>query len=196
MSKSPAKILSYKRRVLFRIISIVLSLSLLIVAELGLRLFSYGGSMRLFVDHKVENYEDYYIVNPFVGLKYFNHFKATEATNDIFLKRKPENGFRIFVLGSSTIYGFPYERNLMATRILHKRLQDAYPDKAIELRDSFTAVLPGYHMNKRHWNTILINNTISTLLIKEWIDHSYNLVVQSLPKKTQLELLSLKNTQT
>ena len=141
MSESSAKNLSNKRRVLFKIISIVLSLLLLVVAELGLRLFSYGGSMRLFVEHRVENYEDYYIVNPFVGLKYFNHFKATEATNDVFLKHKPENGFRIFVLGSSTIYGFPYEPNLMATRILHKRLQDAYPDKAIEVvNTSITAI--------------------------------------------------------
>ena len=97
--------------------------------------------MRLFVEHRVENYEDYYIVNPFVGLKYFNRFKATEATNDIFLKHNPENSFRIFILGSSTIYGFPYERNLMATRILHKRLQDAYPDKTIELvKTSITAI--------------------------------------------------------
>ncbi len=141
MSKSPAKKLSPKRRILFNFIFIALSLSLLVFAELGLRLFSYGGSMRLFVDHRVENYEDYYIVNPFVGLKYFNQFKATEATNDIFLKDKPENSFRIFVLGSSTIYGFPYEKNLMATRILHKRLQDAYPDKTIEMvNTSITAI--------------------------------------------------------
>lgn len=103
---------------------------------------------------------------------------------------------------------FPFDENTLVFKVMNKMFAltslnkdlsvnlKCNPDKAIELRDSFTAVLPGYHMNKRHWNTILINNTISTLLIKEWIDHSYNLVVQSLPKKTQLELLSLKNTQT
>lgn len=141
MPKSTAENPSSKRKILFRIISIFLSLSLLIILELGLRLFSYGGSMNLFVEHGVENYEDYYIVNPFVGVKYFNRFKATEATNDLFLKRKPDNSYRIFVLGSSTIYGFPYEKNLMATRILHKRLQDAYPDKTIEMvNTSITAI--------------------------------------------------------
>ncbi|MDX2432384.1 MAG: hypothetical protein QNK35_15710 [Bacteroides sp.] len=141
MSDSSPKSLSRKRRMLFKVFSIFLSLFLLILVELGLRAFSYGGSMKLFVEHKVENFEDYFIVNPFVGLKYFTHFKATEATNDIFLKDKPENSFRIFVLGSSTTYGFPYERNLMASRILHKRLQDTYPDKTIELvNTSITAI--------------------------------------------------------
>jgi tetratricopeptide (TPR) repeat protein len=141
MSKEASKNLSYKRRILFRVFSLILSLSLLIVVELGLRLFSYGGSMKLFVDHRVENFEDYYLVNPFVGLKYFSRFKATEATNDIFLKDKPENSYRIFVVGSSTIYGFPYERNLMASRILHKRLKDAYPQKNIEVvNTSITAI--------------------------------------------------------
>ena len=141
MPDSPSKKLSNNRRLLFKIISVFLSLSILLFAELGLRLFSYGGSMRLFVDHRLENYEDYYIVNPFVGLKYFNQFKATEARDDIFLKQKPDNGFRIFVLGSSTVYGFPYEQNLMATRILHKRLQDAFPDRTIEvINTSITAI--------------------------------------------------------
>ncbi len=141
MTHPPDNKLSQKRKLLFKTLLILLSLSILLIVELGLRVISYGGSMRLFVDHKIENYEDYYIVNPFVGLKYFNNFKATEATNDIFLKRKPENSFRLFVLGSSTIYGFPYEHNLMATRILHKRLQDAYPDKTIELiNTSITAI--------------------------------------------------------
>lgn len=141
MSDPSPKSRSYKRRMLFKVFSIFLSLSILIVIELGLRLFSYGGTMKLFVEHGVENYEDYYIVNPFVGVKYFNRFKATEATNDLFLKDKPDNSYRIFVLGSSTVYGFPYEKNLMATRILHKRLQDAYPDKTIEMvNTSITAI--------------------------------------------------------
>jgi len=97
--------------------------------------------MKLFVEHKVEDFDDYKIVNPFVGLKYFSQFKATEATNDIFLKKKTDNTFRIFVLGSSTTYGFPFERNLMASRIMHKRLQDAYPDKNIEVvNTSITAI--------------------------------------------------------
>lgn len=64
------------------------------------------------------------------------------------------------------------------------------PDKAIELREEFSCVLPGYHMNKKHWNTIRVDGSVSTRQLKEWIDHSYDLVVNSLPKKTREELKS------
>jgi len=57
------------------------------------------------------------------------------------------------------------------------------PDKAVELREGFSCVLPGYHMNKKHWNTIIVDGTASTKQLKEWIDHSYDLVSASLPKK-------------
>lgn len=50
------------------------------------------------------------------------------------------------------------------------------PDKAIELREQYSCVFPGYHMNKKHWNTIIIDGSVPTSLIKEWIDHSYDLV--------------------
>ncbi len=59
------------------------------------------------------------------------------------------------------------------------------PEKAIELREQYSCVLPGYHMNKKHWNTIVVDGSVSQRLIKEWIDDSYDLVVQSLPKKTR-----------
>jgi predicted DNA-binding protein (MmcQ/YjbR family) len=63
------------------------------------------------------------------------------------------------------------------------------PEKAIELREAYTAIKPGYHMNKKHWNTVVIDGSISTKLIKEMIDDSYNLIVQSLPKKLKEELM-------
>jgi predicted DNA-binding protein (MmcQ/YjbR family) len=50
------------------------------------------------------------------------------------------------------------------------------PDLAQELREQYDCVLPGYHMSKKHWNTILVNGSATNQLIKEWIDHSYNLV--------------------
>lgn len=52
------------------------------------------------------------------------------------------------------------------------------PDKAIELREEFACVLPGYHMNKKHWNTIVVDGSVSTKQLKEWIDHSYELVTK------------------
>lgn len=57
------------------------------------------------------------------------------------------------------------------------------PDLAIDLRNRFKGVLPGYHMNKKHWNTIKINEINNDKLVKQWIDNSYNLILQSLPKK-------------
>jgi len=50
------------------------------------------------------------------------------------------------------------------------------PGKAEELREEFACVLPGYHMNKKHWNTIVVDGSVSSRLLKEWIDHSYELV--------------------
>lgn len=50
------------------------------------------------------------------------------------------------------------------------------PDKAEELRAEYTCVLPGYHMNKKHWNTIIVDGSASSAILKEWIDDSYNLV--------------------
>ena len=51
------------------------------------------------------------------------------------------------------------------------------PAKAIELREEFpNSVLPGYHMNKKHWNTIIIDGTLTNKLLKEMVDHSYDLV--------------------
>ncbi len=50
------------------------------------------------------------------------------------------------------------------------------PDKAEELRAEYTCVLPGYHMNKKHWNTIIVDGSASSAILKEWIDDSYDLV--------------------
>ncbi len=62
------------------------------------------------------------------------------------------------------------------------------PDKAIELREEFFCVLPGYHMNKKHWNTIIVDGSVSSGQLKEWIDHSYDLVVVSLPKNLRAQI--------
>lgn len=62
------------------------------------------------------------------------------------------------------------------------------PNKAIDLREKYTYVLPGYHMNKQHWNTIICSSGISKSLIFDWIDDSYNLVLKSLPKKIRSNL--------
>lgn len=56
------------------------------------------------------------------------------------------------------------------------------PDRALELRDRYEEVQPGYHMSKKHWNTVQIEGAIPNVEILQMIDHSYNLVVAGLPK--------------
>ncbi len=64
------------------------------------------------------------------------------------------------------------------------------PDEAMALRDIFEAVIPGYHMNKKHWNTVILNRTIPVGEIERMIDRSYGLVVKGLkkPERAALEL--------
>jgi predicted DNA-binding protein (MmcQ/YjbR family) len=59
------------------------------------------------------------------------------------------------------------------------------PDLAIEIRERYSGVTPGYHMNKKHWNTVSFDGSVQDDLILEWVDHSYDLVWKSLPKKTR-----------
>jgi predicted DNA-binding protein (MmcQ/YjbR family) len=61
------------------------------------------------------------------------------------------------------------------------------PEKAVELRERYDAVTPGYHMNKKHWNTVLTDGLPDALLL-EWTRESYDLVVKGLPKKVREEI--------
>ena len=65
------------------------------------------------------------------------------------------------------------------------------PDRAIVLRETHTAITPAYHFNKKHWNSVRIEPTISHTLLCELIQHSYNLVVSGLPKKLKEELKAM-----
>ena len=62
------------------------------------------------------------------------------------------------------------------------------PQEAIMLRDIFSAVIPGYHMNKRHWNTVLLDNSIPEGEVQRMIDNSYALVVKGMTKKVRTSL--------
>lgn len=62
------------------------------------------------------------------------------------------------------------------------------PERAVQLREAYSSVAPGYHMNKKHWNTITIDGSVRSSDIQEWIDHSYELVKKSLPKMVQAQL--------
>jgi predicted DNA-binding protein (MmcQ/YjbR family) len=62
------------------------------------------------------------------------------------------------------------------------------PEKAIALRERYLCVQPGYHMNKKHWNTLIMDGTLSADQVKAWISDSYDLVVSKLPSILQKEL--------
>ncbi|HLX66937.1 MAG TPA: MmcQ/YjbR family DNA-binding protein [Puia sp.] len=62
------------------------------------------------------------------------------------------------------------------------------PERAIELRERHEEVQPGYHMNKRHWNTVRMDGALKAKEIREMIDHSYTIVVEALPKKIREKL--------
>ena len=96
---------------------------------------------------------------------------------------------------------FPFDETTLVFKVINKMfaltdLEGMFsinlkcePEIAIELRERHPSVLPGYHMNKRHWNTVLIDGSIEDELIFGWIDDSYDLVVASLPKKDKAMLL-------
>jgi predicted DNA-binding protein (MmcQ/YjbR family) len=63
------------------------------------------------------------------------------------------------------------------------------PERAIELRERYEEVQPGYHMNKRHWNTVRMDGALKAKEIREMIDHSYEIIVAGLPKKIREKLV-------
>jgi predicted DNA-binding protein (MmcQ/YjbR family) len=62
------------------------------------------------------------------------------------------------------------------------------PQEAVMLRDIFPAIIPGYHMNKLHWNTLILDGSIPVGEIERMIDNSFNLVVSNLPKQQQIAI--------
>ena len=102
---------------------------------------------------------------------------------------------------------FPFDDNVLVFKVMNKMFAlsglDSWeqqepkvnlkcnPEWAIELREEYEGVNPGFHMNKQHWNTVTLNNDISDKFAFELIDHSYDLIVKSLTKKLQEELKSM-----
>lgn len=98
---------------------------------------------------------------------------------------------------------FPFDSNTLVFKVCGKMFAltdvDMFesvnlkcdPEEAVLLREQFPAVAPGYHMNKNHWNTIMMDGSVSDRLLMQWIDHSYDLVVQKLPKTLKAQLKDL-----
>jgi len=98
---------------------------------------------------------------------------------------------------------FPFDNKVLVFKVMGKMfaLTDVEgfvsvnlkcdPQRAIELREQYQAIEPGYHMSKAHWNTIATSGDVDDKLLIELIDHSYDLVVKKMPKKLRNELNSL-----
>lgn len=96
--------------------------------------------------------------------------------------------------------GFPFDNQTLVFKVMGKMFAltdvDLFtsinlkcdPEYAVELRDEYAGIKPGYHMNKKHWNTVLCDGSVADNLIKDLINHSYDLVVDGLPKRLKEEL--------
>lgn len=90
---------------------------------------------------------------------------------------------------------FPFDENVLVFKVMGKMYAatdvaafesinlKCDPEYAIELREKYSGVIPGYHMSKKHWNTVMTDGSVSDQNIYQWINDSYDLVVAKLPKK-------------
>ncbi len=112
--------------------------------------------------------------------------------------------FRSYCLSlNGTTEGLPFDEKTLVFKVMGKIFAltniDLFeqvnikcdPEKAIELREQYEDVIPGYHMNKNHWNSIRLNNTIEDKIIYGWVKDSYDLIVLKLTKKQREELSKL-----
>lgn len=98
---------------------------------------------------------------------------------------------------------FPFNETVLVFKVMNKMfalLNLEYPhyinlkcdpSRAIELREYHDEITPGYHMNKKLWNSVDLTGTLKNDFVTELIDHSYELIVESLPKKLKAELNKL-----
>jgi predicted DNA-binding protein (MmcQ/YjbR family) len=114
--------------------------------------------------------------------------------------------FREYCLGKpNTTEGMPFGETVLVFKVAGKMFAlmsldelpatanlKCNPDLALDLRDRYEQVRPGYHMNKKHWNTVAIDSGIPEAELRRMIDHSYDLVVQSVPKFVGAAVLSGK----
>jgi tetratricopeptide (TPR) repeat protein len=119
-----------RKKIIFFSILVILPYLFLVLLEIILRLFSVGHDLGLFCSSSNPRY---YEINRNIGERYFSRFEHTAPLSDTFLKQKPTDGYRIFVMGESTVQGFPYDANIAFSRILRRRLQDIYTNRYIEV---------------------------------------------------------------
>ncbi len=126
-----------------KVVAALIPLAFFVCLELGLRYVDYGPNLALFVES--ESDPEYLLVNGGLGLRYFPLTQIAPAvSDDPFLKEKPDDVFRIFVLGGSTAGGWPYQYNGSFSSILRAILNEYYPDTHIEMINVAMPAVPSY----------------------------------------------------
>jgi tetratricopeptide (TPR) repeat protein len=135
---------STQKKRAFIFITITFPIIFLIILEIILSLADYGGNLNLFIP-STEGYSNYMRCNPDVAKRYF-FIQNTIPTppKDLFLKNKPRDMYRIFVMGGSTTAGFPYGNNMMFSRILQKQLETLYPHQKFEIVNTALSAVNTY----------------------------------------------------
>jgi predicted DNA-binding protein (MmcQ/YjbR family) len=107
---------------------------------------------------------------------------------------------QICVAKKGVIEGFPFDETTLVIKVGGKVFAllslesnpwlnlKCDPEKAVDLRERYEDITPGYHMNKKHWNSVRLEGSLPDGLVAELIEHSYQLVYQSLPRKAKEEV--------
>jgi lysophospholipase L1-like esterase/Flp pilus assembly protein TadD len=133
-----------RRRRIFFVLAALIPLLAFGALEGGLRLVNYGGDLRLFVRAPFQNGK-YSRVNERFPARYFINVRYLPTpAHDLFLTKKPANGFRVFVLGESTAIGFPYGYNGTFSRVLLDALRDVLPHDSVEVVNLGFAAISSY----------------------------------------------------
>lgn len=113
--------------------------------ELLLKLFGYGEKYQLFNKVTAENNTEYLVMNSEISKKYFKDTGFnSDNQSDLFLRDKTDNTFRVFVMGASTVVGFPFYKNGSFPRLLKHRLSLTFPDKNIEIINTGITAVNSY----------------------------------------------------
>lgn len=142
LSENPAK----KAPALFYVLMLLFPFLIVLLLEISLRVFDYGIDYDVFVTVS-EDFPDLYVLNPELPKKYFGNSEFIPAViPDLFKKEKPEESFRVFVLGGSTTAGWPFVYNASFSRYLQRKLELLYPSRLIEVVNLGMSAVNSYTM--------------------------------------------------
>ncbi len=129
-----------KRRLFFSAM-VAIPFLFFILLETGLRVFDYRGNLDLFLFPEVFDGEIGVVNTEFTARYFFNVRTNPSPSGDTFLAQKPENGYRVFVMGGSTTNGYPYGYNATFSRMFRDMLQDAAPERHVEVVNVATSAI-------------------------------------------------------